>query len=470
MTRPSISLLPAGNDGALPRTAGRASSALAALGAGVLLALLLLACGDSSTPDSGGSTPPSPRTPATDPSTPEPSGPATPLPSPTATPDPTPLPTEPPPTGPPAASIKPAFPGLPALKLPVDLVDVPGHDLFLIAVQDGVVYAVPRDGPYDSPRVVHDQRERTLRFGYEEGFFSLALDPEFDRNGYVYAYYSHQPGPDERSTRLVRFETKGQGDSFAIDGDSELIILEVPQPEWPHNGGALAFGPDGTLYLGLGDGGGDGDPRGHGQNARTLLGTIIRIDVRGATAGAPYRIPPDNPFVDGEGGLPEIWVYGMRNPWRISFDPETELLWAGDVGHYAREEIDVIVPGSNYGWSVMEGALCFSPPEGCDRTGLTLPVWDYGRSDGCAIIGGHVYRGDAIPSLRGWYVFSDYCTGRIWAIHAATAAAREFVEPVLLWEGGPGFVLSIARDSGGELYLLSGDQDSPDRIYRIVPP
>lgn len=445
----------------------------------VLAAALFLACGGS-TPGQPAApatdpTTPLPSSPTTRPATPQPSSPATP-PSPTATPEATqptatpPPPTEPPPAGPPAASIEPAFPGLPALKLPVDLVEVPGHDLFLIAVQDGVVYAVPRSGPYDSPRIVHEQRERTLRYAYEEGFFSLVLDPEFDRNGYVYAYYSHQPAPDGRSTRLVRFETTGQGESFALDGSSELIILEVPQPEWPHNGGALAFGPDGMLYLGLGDGGGDGDPRGHGQNSKTLLGAVIRIDVRGATAGAPYRIPPDNPFVDGEDGLPEVWSYGMRNPWRVSFDPETGLLWAGDVGHYAREEIDVIQPGANYGWSVMEGSLCFSPPEGCDRTGLTLPVWEYGRSDGCAIIGGHVYRGDDIPSLRGWYVFSDYCTGRIWAIEAATAAARQFVEPVLLWEGGPGFVLSIARDSRGELYLLSGDEDSPDRIYRIVPP
>ena len=426
--------------------------------------VLLLACGGSSPPQSKDHTPPSPRTPTTTPTTPHPSGPATPPPSsPASAPQPTSTP-------PPAASIVPAFPGLPALKLPVDLVDVPGHDLFLIAAQDGLVYAVPRDGPYDRPRVVHDQRERTLRYGYEEGFFSLALDPEFYENGYIYAYYSHQPTPGERSTRLVRFETSGQGASLTLKGDSELIVLEVSQPEWPHNGGALAFGPDGALYLGIGDGGGDGDPRGNGQDTRTLLGTIIRIDVSGATAAAPYRIPPDNPFVDGEEGLPEIWAYGMRNPWRISFDPQTGLLWAGDVGHYAKEEVDVIWPGGNYGWSVMEGSLCFSPPNGCNRRDLTLPVWEYGRSDGCAIIGGHVYRGEAIPSLRGWYVFGDYCTGRIWAIPAATAASREFFEPVLLWDGGPGFALSIARDARGELYLLSGDEDSPDRIFRIVPP
>ena len=424
---------------------------LATLAAGLIAAALLAACGGSPASD-GMVEPAAPPTPV----------PATPT-APAATPQPE-------PGGPPAAALVPAFPGLPALTLPVALVDLPEHGLFLIAVQDGLVYAVPRDGPYDSPRVVHDQRERTLRYGYEEGFFSLVRDPDFARNGYLYAYYSHAPAPGERTTRLARFETSGAGASFALDDASELIILEIVQPEWPHNGGGLAFGPDGMLYLGIGDGGGDGDPRGHGQNPATLLATIIRIDVRGASAEAPYAIPPGNPFPAARADArPEVWAYGLRNPWRISFDPASGLLWAGDAGHYAMEEIDVIEPGANYGWSVMEGTLCFSPPEGCDRTGLTLPVWGYGRSDGCAVIGGHVYRGDAIPSLRGWYVYGDYCTGRIWAIHAATAAAGDYVEPVLLWEG-PQFILSIAEDASGELYVLSNDEERPDRLYRLAPP
>ena len=350
------------------------------------------------------------------------------------------------------------------------LVEVSQHNLYLIAVQDGLVFAIPREGPYNNLRVVHDQRERTLRYGYEEGFFSLILDPDFGQNGYVYAYYSYEPAQGERTTRLVRFETTGGESSFVLVDASEFIILEITQPEWPHNGGALAFGSDGMLYLGIGDGGGDGDPRGHGQNPGTLLGTIIRIDVREASAEAPYAIPPDNPFIDRQDARPEVWAYGLRNPWRISFDHVNGLVWVGDVGHYGMEEIDIIEPGANYGWSIMEGTLCFSPPEGCDRTGLTLPVWGYGRSSGCAVIGGHVYRGAAIPSLRGWYVYADYCTGRIWAIHAATVAAGEFVEPVLLVEDGPEFILSLAEDDAGEIYVLSNDEKRPDRIYRLVPP
>ncbi len=370
----------------------------------------------------------------------------------------------------PVAVHAPAFPGLPPLELPLALVELPEHDLFLIAIQDGVIYAIPRDGPYDTPRVVHDQRDRTLRATPEEGLLSLVRDPDFARNGYLYAYYSHAPAQGERVSRLVRFGTTGEGVAFAIDGDSELIILEIQQPQWSHNGGGLAFGPDGMLYLGLGDGGGAGDPRGHGQNLQTLLGSILRIDVREASPDQPYIAPPDNPFPDVPRRHPEMWAYGLRNPWRMSFDRETGLLWVGDVGQASREEVNIIESGGNYGWNVMEGTLCFLEKNECDSVGLAPPVWEYGRSSGCSIIGGGVYRGAAIPALRGWYVFSDYCTGRVWAIHAATAAAGGSVEPVLLWDDGPGFVLSIAEDASGELYLLTAHKDSPEGVFRVSPP
>ncbi len=367
-----------------------------------------------------------------------------------------------------AASIEPAFPGLPALKLPVALVDVPKHDLFLIALQDGVALAVPRDGPYDSPRTIYNQRERTLRYGYEEGLLALALDPGFDRNGYVYAYYSYSAGRGERSTRLVRLETTGEGDTFEFVDGSEFVILEIRQPEWNHNGGSLLFGPDGMLYLGVGDGGGDSDPGGNGQNPGTLLGSVIRIDVRNASAEEPYAIPPDNPMIGLAGARPEVWAYGLRNPWRMSFDRETGLLWAGDAGHYHAEEVDVIRPGENYGWSVTEGSSCFPQDETCDTMGLTLPVWEYGRSFGCAVIGGYVYRGEAIPSLAGWYVYADYCSRHVRAIHAETAASGQPTEAVSLFEDGPRFVFSMAEDASGEIYLLTGDEDSEASIYRLV--
>ena len=367
-----------------------------------------------------------------------------------------------------SVAIEPAFPGLPTLTLPMMLVDVPEHDLYLIVLQDGLVLAVDRDGPYDAPRTVHDQTERTLRSQGEEGLLAIALDPDFAGNGYVYAYYSYRTSEGKRSSRIVRFNTTGEGASFAFDDESELVILEIRQPAPNHNGGSIVFGPDGMLYLGLGDGGGGGDPQGNGQNLETLLGTVIRIDVRGASAEEPYAIPPDNPMVGRDGARPEIWAYGLRNPWRMSFDHETGLLWAGDVGQNHAEEIDVILPGGNYGWNITEGTSCFPREEECDMTGITLPVWEYGRSSGCAILGGYVYRGAAIPSLRGWYVYADYCTGLVWGIHAETAAAGRPVEELLLTDDGPQWILSLAEDSAGEIYLLVRRNDG-DSIYRLVP-
>ena len=437
--------------------------ALAMLAFGLTLAplLALSACGDES--DGHGRAPSAP-SPATTRLPPTPT-PSTTTPPTTASSTPTPTP----PARESVVALTPAFPGLPPLEDPIALVEAPAHGLFLIATQDGVVYAIPRDGPYHTPRVVHDQRDRT-RYGGEEGFLALTPDPEFARNGYLYAYYS-LPLSDqgERASRLVRFETTGEGAAFAIDGDSELVILEIPQPRWNHNGGALVFGPDGMLYLGLGDGGGAGDPGRHGQNTQTLLGSILRLDVSEASPARPYAIPPDNPFADGAGGRPEIWAYGLRNPWRISFDPQTGLLWASDVGQDEREEVNIIERGGNYGWNVMEGSICFPREGACDPDGFVPPVWEYGRDDGCSIIGGHVYRGEAIPSLRGWYVYSDYCTGRLWAINAASAASSEQVEAVPVYDHWTGFAFSLAEDAGGELYLLASYGERPDSIFRVMP-
>ena len=439
----------------------------------IVLALAVVSC-DGASPATA---PPPPTEAAT--SSPD-SAATAPPPTEAATSSPDPAATAPPPTeaasstpdpaatGRSSVAIEPAFPGLPTLTLPMMLVDVPEHDLFLIVLQDGLVVAVNRDGPYDDPRTVHDQRERTLSQG-EEGLLAIALDPDFAQNGYVYAYYSYRPSTDKRGSRIARFNTTGEGDTFAFDDDSELVILEIPQPALNHNGGSLLFGPDGMLYLGLGDGGWGGDPLGSGQDIGTLLGSVIRIDVRGASAEEPYAIPPDNPMVDREGARPEIWAYGLRNPWRMSFDDETGFLWAGDVGQDRAEEIDIIQPGGNFGWNITEGKSCFPQDEECDLTGITMPVWEYGRSHGCSIIGGYVYRGQAIPSLRGWYVYADYCTGLVWGIHAETAAAGEPVDELLLTDEAPQWILSLAEDSSGEIYLLSRQNVGGDSIYRLVP-
>ena len=209
----------------------------------------------------------------------------------------------------------------------------------------------------------------------------------------------------------------------AVAAGSELIVLETPQPYRNHNGGTVRFGPDDLLYLGLGDGGAAADPHGHGQNLGTLLGSMLRIYVAEASAAEPYRIPADNPFVGAAEARWEIYAYGLRNPWRMAFDPATGLLWTGDVGQNRWEEVDVIVAGGNYGWAAREGVECFAAAE-CAVASEELPVWVYGRDEGCSISGGVVYRGDGIPGLAGAYVFGDYCSGQIWGLDAARRRRR----------------------------------------------
>ncbi len=345
------------------------------------------------------------------------------------------------------------------------MVEVPGQGRMLVALQDGRILSFVNDASANSVETVFDHRARTSRDGNEEGLLGIALDPAFGNNGYLYAYYSAQGG--SRRTLLSRFSTSGEGAALRAEPASELLILEVPQPFSNHNGGALAFGPDGMLYLGLGDGGSAGDPKGNGQDVKNnLLGSIIRIDVRGATKAKPYAIPPDNPYAASPGGAkPETWAYGLRNPWRFSFDRETGRLWAGDVGQDAREEIDIVERGLNYGWNVMEGFTCFKPSTGCSQTGLTLPVVDYERDAGaCSVTGGYVYRGEALPALRGWYVYADFCNGSVWAFNSAGATHGSRPPVTQLRARGPN-IASFAEDSAGELYILAFD----GKIYRLAP-
>jgi glucose/arabinose dehydrogenase len=232
---------------------------------------------------------------------------------------------------------------------------------------------------------------------------------------------------------------------------SEVTIMEIEQPFSNHNGGQIAFGPDGYLYISMGDGGSAGDPQRNGQNLGTLLGSILRIDVSGLSGTGDYEIPIDNPFINTAGARAEIWAFGLRNPWRFSFDMETGLLWAGDVGQNMWEEIDIITKGANYGWNIMEGFHCYSPTTGCDQSGLTLPIVEYDHSQGCSVTGGYVYRGDKIPSLQGYYIYGDYCSGNIWALgyHGNTVSRN-----MLLVESGLS-ITSFSEDLAGNLYILS---------------
>ena len=271
-----------------------------------------------------------------------------------------------------------------------------GDDRLFVAEQLGRILAFADDPYVDDAQVFLDIRDNVNDSGSEEGLLGLAFDPQFDDNGYFYVYYSAS-GP--RRSVVSRFQLSADGQT--ADSDSELVILEIEQPYRNHNGGQLAFGPDGFLYIGLGDGGAAGDPMGHGRNTKTLLGSILRIDVSESTPETPYTIPADNPLLDDSDARPEIWAYGLRNPWRFSFDRETGQLWAGDVGQNSLEEVDLVERGGDYGWNTLEGTRCFSPRTSCDSTGTVPPVWEYPTGEeGCSVIGGYVYRGERIPSLR----------------------------------------------------------------------
>ena len=276
--------------------------------------------------------------------------------------------------------------------------------------------------------------------------------------------------------RLSRFTVDIEATPTLADPASELVILEVGQPYGNHNGGAVRFGPDGMLYVSVGDGGSGGDPQGNGQNLETLLGTVIRIDVRAASESEPYAIPPDNPFVDVEGARPEIWAYGLRNPWRMAFDHTTGTLWLGDVGQDDLEEVDRIERGGNYGWNVLEGSACyFEDEEGggaeaegadeerleCDAVGMVLPVAEYPHSLGCAVSGGVVYRGTAIEDLAGSYLFGDFCSGRIWAL---APGADEAVEIARADRG----VAAFGTDAEGGVYVVTFD-GSGGEVLRLEP-
>jgi glucose/arabinose dehydrogenase len=286
--------------------------------------------------------------------------------------------------------------------------------------------------------------------GGEEGLLGLAFHPSFSANRRFFIYYTRRVSGQLQSV-FSEYAASASNPNQA-DAASERILLVVNQPFDNHNGGQLAFGPDGFLYIALGDGGSGGDPQGNGQNTGVLLGKILRIDVDGAFApGKQYDIPPDNPFASG-GGLPEIWAYGLRNPWRFSFDRSTGRLFAGDVGQGNFEEVDIITKGGNFGWNEMEGAHCYPPGSSCSTTGLILPIMEYAHdaNGGTAIIGGFVYRGSAISGLAGDYVFGDLSSGRVWA--GVQGSSGSWSQTLVLTHNLT--VSSFGQDAAGELYLL----------------
>ena len=345
-----------------------------------------------------------------------------------------------------------------ALKLISDAVRQPvylthagdGSGRLFVVEKRGRVVALRAGDP--APAIFLDIIDRVGSDGSEQGLLSVAFHPQFAQNGRLFVDYTDRNG----DTIISRFQASGD----RADPNSETVLLKIDQPYPNHNGGLVLFGPDGYLYIGMGDGGSGGDPQGNGQNRAVLLGKLLRLDVDG---GDPYAIPPDNPWPDGGNGRPEVWAYGLRNPWRFSFDRATRDLYIADVGQGEYEEIDVQPAGSrggaNYGWNITEGQHCFRG-NSCDRSGLVAPIAEYDHSQGCSITGGYVYRGAAFPSLQGLYFYGDYCSGRIWALRQASAGQWEQRE--LLSSGLN--ISSFGEDQAGELYLT----DLSGALYQVV--
>ncbi len=345
-------------------------------------------------------------------------------------------------------TLRPVVSGLAA---PVYLTAPPGDARLFVVEQPGRIRVI-RNGRL-LPRAFLDLTAK-VGYGGERGLLGLAFHPHYAENGRFYVDYTDRNG----DTRVERYTAAPGADT--ADPSSAHQVLFVAQPYANHNGGDVLFGPDGMLYVGMGDGGSGGDPHGNGQNLGTLLGKLLRLDVDG---GDPYAVPRDNPFAGRAGARGEIWAYGLRNPWRLAFDPADGLLYIADVGQDRWEEVDVAparAAGLDYGWNRMEGMHCFRPTA-CDRTGLTLPVLEYGHADGCAIIGGFVYRGRAVPALAGRYVYSDYCGGWLRSFRYARGAASES----RAWRvRSPGQVLSFGQDAAGELYVLA----AKGTVYRLA--
>lgn len=335
---------------------------------------------------------------------------------------------------------------------PVLVIAPPGDPRLFVVDQPGRIWVI------DEGTVLPFLDIKSLvTFNNEQGLLGLAFHPDYAANGLFYIDYIDRDG----NTRLVEYMVS-TSDPNAADPDSGRELLRVDQPAANHNGGMIAFGPDGYLWFGLGDGGASDDRFGNGQRADTLLAAMLRIEV-GPGAPEPYGIPPDNPYADGEDGAPEVWAIGLRNPWRWSFDDK--LVYIGDVGQNEIEEISAAstnIAGLNYGWPIMEGRACFQS-ESCDQAGLVIPLLDYPHSDGCSITGGFVYRGKEMPELDGHYLYGDYCTGWVRSLKLANdggASAETEWMPAGTFAG----LTSFGVDSAGELYVTT----QAGTVYKLV--
>ncbi len=325
-----------------------------------------------------------------------------------------------------------------------------GTNRLFVLERKGVIQVFENRGNVTATTLFLDIRDRVNSAGSEEGLLGLAFHPDYANNGYFYVDYT---ASNPKRTIIARFSVD-QTDPNQADRNNGMVMLEVIQPYSNHNGGQITFGPDGYLYIAMGDGGSAGDPEGNGQSLFTLLGKILRIDVDATSGNLNYSIPSDNPFVGNpQGYREEIYVYGLRNPWRFSFDFQTGWLWAADVGQNRVEEIDFIEEGTNYGWNIMEGNLCYNPSESCNQTGLEMPIWTYGHDQGNSITGGFVYRGEGLSDLVGSYIYADFGSGRIWSLRydGVNAPTNKQLSDTNL------SITSFGLDEENELYFCAFD-------------
>jgi glucose/arabinose dehydrogenase len=323
-----------------------------------------------------------------------------------------------------------------------------GSGRLFVVEQAGVVKLLQNGQTAEAPFL--DIVDRVGSSRNEQGLLSIAFHPRYAENGFLFASYTDKAG----DTVISRFTAAGD----AADPDSEVVLLQVDQPYSNHNGGLIKFGPDGFLYIGLGDGGSAGDPENRAQDLESLLGKMLRIDVDSAQ---PYAIPTDNPWAAGA-AKPEIWAVGVRNPWRFSFDRATGDLYMGDVGQNKYEEINfqpARQAGLNYGWKPMEAGHCYV--EGCDPGAYIAPIAEYPHEQGCSVTGGYVYRGSAFPAMQGIYFYGDYCSGTVWAMRPGDLVWEQAV----VLEKGDARISSFGEDETGELYVI----DHQGRVLRVVP-
>jgi glucose/arabinose dehydrogenase len=343
-----------------------------------------------------------------------------------------------------------AFPQL-SFDQPLVFAAVPGDATrVVVATRRGLIHIFDNDAAADTAEVLLDIRERVDDSGGEMGLLGLAFDPGYADNGVLYVNYTPEPTPmrPQRRTTIARFSPL-QEIPLALEAE----LLSYDQPFANHNGGWIGFGPDNKLYIASGDGGGAGDPQNNAQNLGNLLGKILRIEPGGG-------VPDDNPFADEAGARGEIWAYGLRNPFRASFDRETGELWAADVGQSALEEVNVVERGGNYGWRKFEGTQVFNSGDPTPANAIA-PLYEYDHGNGrCSVTGGHVYRGSAIPALVGRYLFADFCSREVWALRRAGSSVEVDALGTV-----PGRPTAFGEDSDGELYITAFD----GKIYKLVP-